>query len=75
MELKECKYRLPCNWCDKYDRRCEHIEFEIAKMNYREECEHDWTLTDHRGSRDIKIGEWTCSKCGEVKRVINGVVI
>lgn len=82
MELKECKYRLPCGWCDKYNRRCECIEFEIAKLEYEKlhnekskECEHHWELTDHRGSRDIHIGEWTCPECGQTKTVINGATI
>lgn len=41
MEIKDCKYRLPCNWCDKYNRRCEAIEsaFEIEKL--KQECMHE----------------------------------
>lgn len=26
---EECKYRLPCNWCDKHDRQCDVVLFEL----------------------------------------------
>lgn len=54
MKEQSCKYRLPCGWCDKYDRRCEHIESLIAKKDFERmaeeikeienehKCEHEW---------------------------------
>lgn len=33
---EECKYRLPCNWCDKYDRECDVVLWEIKENQYKE---------------------------------------
>ena len=30
--LRDCKYILPCAWCDKYDRPCLLVEYESAKQ-------------------------------------------
>ena len=73
-KLKDCKYRLPCNWCDKYDRMCEAILFKIHKFEQEQEknampkeCEHEWYqyVLDYDGER-VLIAH-VCSKCGEAK--------
>lgn len=77
--LRDCKYRLPCAWCDKYDRECYAVQYEVAKMNSEperipvpkeigEHCDHNW--------RDIYISNYIegkkyalciCENCKEVK--------
>lgn len=69
MKLQECKYRLPCNWCDKYNRRCEHIEALIAKSDCERimecECEHEWRYEGQLGNRH----HYRCIKCDTLKAV------
>lgn len=63
--LQNCKYRLPCAWCDKYDRPCEAVKGEIQKM--QKECEHNWVFYQSittTGGQDVT---YHCSKCGAVK--------
>ena len=68
--LRDCKYRLPCNWCDKYDRMCEAVllELEKEKIKRQEKCEHDWVLwstikSGFKNINDTKI--YICAKCGK----------
>ena len=63
--VQECKYRLPCNWCDKYNRPCEAIEYEV--FNLEQECDHEWRLVElikHTGGEDI---HERCYKCGAMR--------
>ena len=78
--LQDCKYRLPCNWCDKYDRMCEAVLLEIYKQQEEEnvgkpkpkECKHEWQLkgfvptghTDEVG-RMYYNEKYICPKCGK----------
>ena len=70
MKEQPCKYRLPCGWCDKYDRRCEHIEALIAEADWEKEhgCEHDWVLWSTT-ENNLKLFSYTniyvCTKCGK----------
>jgi hypothetical protein len=44
VKMKECKYKLPCNWCDKFNKYCdmtEPIKIELPDPN---KCDHDWKL-------------------------------
>lgn len=61
MELKECKYRLPCSWCDKFDRPCD------LRCGAKKECEHEWKYIGHQSSFSISIFDFICPKCGETK--------
>lgn len=69
MDIKDCKHRLPCNWCNKYDRQCEHIETLIAEANWEKiiehECEHEWYqyIIDYDKKR--RYVAHICSKCGK----------
>jgi len=70
--MKDCKYRLPCNWCDKYDRMCEAVLLEIYIQEKEEnekqkECEHEWELTGSTVTSNDVINYYTCFKCGEKK--------
>lgn len=59
--LQDCKYRLPCNWCDKYNRMCEAVLTEIhIQEQEKNECEHEW-----RYGIKSNIGyHYICKKCG-----------
>ena len=72
--LQDCKYRLPCNWCDKYDRMCKAVLTEIykqrqkernAKESKSEECEHEWRYEGELGNRH----HYRCIKCNTLKAV------
>lgn len=30
--IQYCKYRLPCAWCEKYDRECLVVKYENEKQ-------------------------------------------
>ena len=70
--VQDCKYRLPCFWCDKYDRPCQAVEFEIAKQEHEKqlnktECDHIWSFYEsviHTGGTD---DHYRCVKCGALK--------
>lgn len=70
--LRDCKYRLPCAWCDKYDRPCEAVEYELLKQQEEitkklksEECEHEWKYEGQLGNRH----HYRCVKCDTLKAV------
>lgn len=71
IEMKECKYRLPCNWCDKFNKYCDMtkpIKIELPDQN---KCDHHWKL---EGSYvDSESGEWKhkyiCNKCHEIRMI------
>ena len=73
--MKDCKYRPPCNWCDKYDRMCEAVLLDIYKEEQKKntepkECEHKWIerieKTDlHNGhGESYYIQRKYCVECG-----------
>ena len=67
--LQDCKYRLPCNWCDKYDRMCEAVLIEINKQQEEEnigkpECEHEWSFCESVENTGGKYTYYRCNKCG-----------
>lgn len=57
--MKDCKYRLPCGICDKYDMDC------CAPKE--KECEHDWALDETVIGSFSVANYYVCSKCGEKK--------
>lgn len=71
--MKECKYRLPCDWCDKFDKKCEEVDYyELQNPNT---CEHNWKLLDEWFDYDNKyvLQRYLCKKCGETEfRADNG---
>ena len=59
--MEDCKYRLPCGRCDKFeDKVCDAITCEIQKN-----CEHNWELSSINIATNIAIDK--CSKCGAIK--------
>lgn len=73
--LKDCKYRLPCGWCDKYDRQCLLIEHEVGKQENNskpKECEHDWeieytymSIPKDKNKEAYYVVKRVCRKCYE----------
>lgn len=73
--LRDCKYRLPCAWCDKYDRQCLAVEYEISKQEQEKnskptECIHDWVVEKAEAVTKEEAGCATyytqrCSICGK----------
>lgn len=71
--MKECKYRLPCGWCDKYDKFCD-LSMEQINSTVEDKCEHDWKFSEsrvHTGGTDVY---YKCSKCGATKMKYYDVV-
>lgn len=77
--LRDCKYRLPCAWCDKYDRECLAVQYEVSKQERErreednsvpiEECKHNWVVEKAEAVTKEETGCTTyytqrCSICG-----------
>lgn len=74
-ELKECKYRLPCGWCDKRNEKCELLQKSIsvtfspkrehilAVNAYQHSCKHEWIMTNQTTPGNY----YKCFKCGATK--------
>ena len=66
IEVENCKYRLPCGWCDRKNETCKFYTTpnfnESEKLT--EACDHYWECT----GVDTKYWHYTCKWCGEHKR-------
>lgn len=78
-ELKECKYRLPCGWCDRKNEKCELLQKSIVENSFKKElvvkstanqhmCNHEWVLTNLAENTPFFI-HYYCYKCGATKTV------
>ncbi len=61
-----CKYKLPCNWCEKFDKQCTECESD--------KCDHDWTsdltYVIHPDNKMPVYKEvFVCRKCGKTEIV------
>ena len=65
---EECKYRLPCGRCEKRGASCDAPDVDV-----KEECEHDWVLTQTQIDSFYAANHYVCSKCGEEKSLPLGV--
>ena len=68
--MKECKYRLPCNWCDKLNKYCDMIEPIVIKPI---ECEHTWIYDKSMIYTSGQIDYYHCARCG-AKKAVDGDV-
>ena len=60
--MKECKYRLPCDWCDKFDKKCEEIDYYVLQKP--KECNHDWILEEQEiVNQKVCYKTYKCSIC------------
>ena len=69
--MKECKYRLPCNWCDKLDKYCDMVEPIEIKLPDPNKCEHTWIYDKSIINTGGRIDYYHCFKCG-AKKVVDG---
>ena len=65
--IPECKYRLPCGWCDRINEVCTLYQAYKATINNVDGvnekeigCDHHWV---YNGSY------YFCSKCGVIREV------
>lgn len=71
--MEECKYRLPCDWCDKHDKLCDMSMIGIPIS----ECKHpEWETERAEAVTKEEAGCVTyytlrCSACGKtrIKRI------
>ena len=64
--MKECKYRLPCNWCDVTNNYCDMAEPSTTKC---EHDEHEWVFyksTENTSGSQIY---YRCRKCGAIRMI------
>lgn len=73
VEIKRCKYLLPCGYCDKYDIPCKAKKedlfnfYNVPNTEDIKKCEHKWEEVGHSVDPDYVIYHYVCSKCGEKK--------
>lgn len=67
--IKDCKYRLPCGWCDRRNEFCLlYGSFEPNDSSFEQndnDCKHTWIYAgqDENGEKCV------CSKCYTTKTV------
>lgn len=66
-----CKYKFPCNWCEKFNKQCTEITKECQTTSTQQECDHDWvfdlTYIVNSGKTPVYKQIATCRKCGLTK--------
>lgn len=70
----ECKYKLPCNWCEKFDKQCSEMNCSCNNtFKNIQECEHDWmfyysySCYEEKEKRYYYRQVYKCRKCGITK--------
>ena len=74
--MKECKYKLPCNWCDKFNKFCDMTEQIEIKLPDQNNCSHDWKIEqrivfppEDKNGKPYCVIKQVCRKCHEVEFV------
>lgn len=44
--MEECKYRLPCGRCEKFNKDCDAPKDNDLSNNTKHWCEHEWVYND-----------------------------
>lgn len=57
--MEDCKYRLPCGRCDKFNKDC-----DMPKK-----CEHEWDAVSFEMTNNGLLYHFKCNKCNEIKVV------
>ena len=70
--MKDCKYRLPCNWCDRLNKYCDMVEPIKIELPDTNNCDHDWileysTLFPSDDWIPYYKNKYVCGKCHESK--------
>ena len=55
--MEDCKYRLPCGRCDKFDKECDLLK----------RCEHNWEAINYIVTNDDIGFRSKCKNCGAIK--------
>lgn len=73
-EIKDCKYRLPCGWCDRKNQLCTYEEQSTEKITVDIDsistqpapvaCNHNWELMSALTTAGIP---YRCTICGAIK--------
>ena len=71
--MKYCKYRLPCDWCDKFEKKCDKVKCKCTDNIFPDpyECKHDW-IEEHsylyyESGNCYKEIKYRCRKCVDTK--------
>lgn len=70
---KECKYRLPCGWCDRQDRMCDLVQLDIdlaeaSRVAAEHPCAGCKTGWGSMSTLGIKTCHDTCERLAEWNR-------
>ena len=80
--MTECKYKLTCGWCDKFDKECDGREsnYKQHKKIHLQECNHDWQMDywymewSEEKQRPFRTIVFSCKKCGKYKEEIEYMI-
>lgn len=64
--MEQCKYKLPCGWCDRKNEKCEMLQKSIAQIpEFSKSATHNhiWIIKYITTSGIT----YYCSKCGAIK--------
>ena len=64
--MEQCKYKLPCGWCDRKNEKCEMLKKSIAQIpEFSNSTTHNhiWIIKYITTSGIT----YYCSKCGAIK--------
>lgn len=37
MIYEDCKYRMPCGWCDRHNRLCDVVQYHLKQEQEKED--------------------------------------
>ena len=64
-KVENCKYLLPCGWCDRLDEKCHfYAECEDTKKD-NDKCDHVWELVNNISTSAGLL--YRCKKCSATK--------
>ena len=79
MVYEDCKYRMPCGWCDRHNRLCDVVQYHLnqEKNDRKEECEHNWKFElkyQYPEEPERWYNKYFCPKCGTSKVLVEDVI-
>ena len=69
-----CKYFLPCGYCDKFDKACILFKNEMLTQDGGVSCNHNWEQISAskecvNATDIVTYFTYKCKWCGEIKKV------
>ena len=61
VEIANCIYATPCNWCTKWDKACDKTNPTMTTPKKLNECDHEYVRRWVSGEL-----EYICHKCGKI---------